>query len=495
MEFITRYEPSPRAPSSAFPSRRRNEGLRSDPLGALHLAIAGVSLMLGTLLALLSQMVSLVPRGERWEQPLIALHGLVMVFLCWVPGLSFSLAPFQRPTLHSPLARMGRSVSCAVYVAGAVALLISAFVGGARHGFRYYLGYFEGNSASVLGIAWGIGLVALAMGINGMLWVGYGKRAKLGKCATPYTDLLRVTGGVHVLATPLALALPLLMTAERRWGYGIFDPRLGGDPSLLPSLFWSYLQPVTLAASLPILGLCAELLGKPTGTEGTAGVVVSETQAVAIATLCFLNWGARAEVPLGEVTRNFFVFTGLLCLLVIGRPIASTIGALGRARATGSCRLRSAVLLVALALGILFAVPLVLPASAMRLSATPYSVGQFHWLGFGAAIGAWSLSVISLISIQNRSKAVRIAALLFGSAAVFIAELVAGVQGRPPIRAVLVGGVVCSAVGLLMLTSSLPAIIRGDRPGLVSDERFPPGTVEGSLPAEVEVVAEESVAS
>ena len=323
-------------------------------LGALHGWTATFFLLLGSALALFGQLATMVPRVERWSSALMSLHGLIMVFLCWAPGLSFSLAPLQRPTLHGAPAIKARWFSYVLYVAGATTIVISAIAGGSRYGFRYYLCYFDRVHWATLGVTWGVALVALAMGVNGMLWLGYEKQAERAKCSTPFTTLLGVTGGVHVLVAPLALSLALAISIEHRWKIGIFEPSLGGDPGLLPSLFWLYCQPILMASALPVMGLIAETLARSSpDSSASPSIVVSRSQAVAIATLCFLTWGTRAEVPFSEVTRNFFAFTGLSMLLVLGRPIVSAIAALGRAIPRSASTLSASALLLALAFGVL----------------------------------------------------------------------------------------------------------------------------------------------
>src|SRR6202012_5848211 len=51
------------------------------------------------------------------------------------------------------------------------------------------------------------------------------------------------TSIILVLATPVLAITLALMTVERLWGVGIFNPKLGGDPVLFQHLFWFYLHP------------------------------------------------------------------------------------------------------------------------------------------------------------------------------------------------------------------------------------------------------------
>src|SRR5205823_2701728 len=54
---------------------------------------------------------------------------------------------------------------------------------------------------------------------------------------------LYATSLIMVLATPV-LAITLgLISLERIWCIGIFDPKLGGDPILFQHMFWFYSHP------------------------------------------------------------------------------------------------------------------------------------------------------------------------------------------------------------------------------------------------------------
>src|SRR3954454_8104499 len=71
---------------------------------------------------------------------------------------------------------------------------------------------------------------------------------------------LYATSLILVLATPvLAITLGLL-SLERIWGLGVFDPALGGDPVLFQHLFWFYSHPAVYIMILPAMGVISELV-------------------------------------------------------------------------------------------------------------------------------------------------------------------------------------------------------------------------------------------
>lgn len=98
------------------------------------------------------------------------------------------------------------------------------------------------------------------------------------------------TSLVLVLATPVLSITLVLIVAERFFGLGIFDPKVGGDPLLYQHLFWFYSHPAVYIMVLPALGVVSELIAaaarKPVfGYQFVAG------SSMAIAAIGFLVWG------------------------------------------------------------------------------------------------------------------------------------------------------------------------------------------------------------
>ena len=62
------------------------------------------------------------------------------------------------------------------------------------------------------------------------------------------------TAIIQVLATPVLAITLLLLVAERCFGIGIFDPKLGGDPVLFQHFFWFYSHPAVYIMIVPAMG-------------------------------------------------------------------------------------------------------------------------------------------------------------------------------------------------------------------------------------------------
>jgi cytochrome c oxidase subunit 1 len=65
---------------------------------------------------------------------------------------------------------------------------------------------------------------------------------------------LYATSLILVLATPVLAITLALMSLERIWGIGIFNPKLGGDPVLFQHLFWFYSHPAVYIMICPAWG-------------------------------------------------------------------------------------------------------------------------------------------------------------------------------------------------------------------------------------------------
>jgi len=98
------------------------------------------------------------------------------------------------------------------------------------------------------------------------------------------------TSLIMILGTPVVAVTILLVFLERAFGFGFFDPRLGGDPILFQHLFWFYSHPAVYIMILPSMGVISELVAaftkkRPFGYEFIAG------SSLAIALLGFFVWG------------------------------------------------------------------------------------------------------------------------------------------------------------------------------------------------------------
>jgi cytochrome c oxidase subunit 1 len=98
------------------------------------------------------------------------------------------------------------------------------------------------------------------------------------------------TSVILVLATPVLAITLALMSLERIWGLGVFDPALGGDPVLFQHLFWFYSHPAVYIMILPGMGVISEVV-PCFSRKPIFGYEFVALASIAIAVLGFVAWG------------------------------------------------------------------------------------------------------------------------------------------------------------------------------------------------------------
>jgi cytochrome c oxidase subunit 1 len=123
------------------------------------------------------------------------------------------------------------------------------------------------------------------------------------------------TSVIFVLGTPVIAITMLLVAAERLFGFGFFDPALGGDPVLFQHLFWFYSHPAVYIMVLPAMGVVSELVAggcrKP-----VFGYTFVAFASVAIGVLSFLVWGHHMFVA-GESVYSALIFSAFSYMVAI----------------------------------------------------------------------------------------------------------------------------------------------------------------------------------
>ena len=378
--------------------RSHGDGRR---VGRWHLATSAVTFAIALAAVLVAVLAGLTPTGSKTTAGATSLHALAMSLLVWLPGISFSVGPLWFTSDWGQRAIRARWVSLGLFSLGSFVLVVGELLSRQPHGLRFYLRYFETGYRYTIGQSCGLAIVAIALAINGWLWL---TRAKQTLAEAPNSSSflvsLSVTGFVHVMLAPVAVALPILMFYERLRGRGVFLPILGGDAALLPELFWMYVQPLMLVTALPVFGLLDEWLAR--GAEDTfAPRILTASFGVSMATLLLFAWGNRPEVVLSDSTRGFFTATGLFGVLCFGHPIATACRELGRIRLRNWDRANAALVIATLAAGSAMLIALILPVASMRWAGTLFESAQIHLFGLAVSALPVGLAVQALRSASR----------------------------------------------------------------------------------------------
>ncbi len=271
-------------------------------IGILYLLSVTVFFMLGGLFALLLRLELLTPRGDLFTSDIynriFTMHGVAMVFFFMIPAIPAAIGNFVLPImigakdLAFPRVNL---LSWYLYIIGAALAFVSIVMGGVDTGWTFYTPYSSTYSTSaVTAAALGVFIAGFSSILTGLNFI-----VTVHKMRAPGMTWFRLplfvwahyaTSLIMILGTPVVAVTILLVFLERAFGFGFFDPRLGGDPVLFQHLFWFYSHPAVYIMILPSMGVISELVAaftkkRPFGYEFIAG------SSLAIALLGFFVWG------------------------------------------------------------------------------------------------------------------------------------------------------------------------------------------------------------
>lgn len=368
-------------------------------IGLLYLYSQLLFFAAGVTLGLLLRL-ELISPGKTIMTPqtynaIFTLHGVIMIFLFIIPGLSASFGNFFLPIhigandVYFPRLNI---LSWWFYVAGSILAIASLFIGGGPidTGWTFYVPYSikTGTNVSLaVFAAFVIGLSSILTGINFVTTVHKLRAPGMTWLRLPlFTWSLYATAWVQILATPILGITLLLVIMERVFGIGLFDPAKGGDPLLFQHLFWIYSHPAVYVMIIPAMGAVSEII--PVFSRRTIfGYKAIAFSSFAIASLGFLVWGHHMFVS-SMSTQAAVVFSLLTFLVAIpsGIKVFNWTATLYK----GSIEL-GAPMLYALSFIFLFSIGgltgLVNGAlvTNMHIHDTHFIVGHFHYTMFGGA--------------------------------------------------------------------------------------------------------------
>lgn len=258
--------------------------------------------LVGGLFALLLRLELLTPRGDLFTSDvynrIFTMHGVTMVFFFMIPGIPAIIGNFILPIMVGAkdlaFPRLNL-LSWYLYMIGGTFALCSIIMGGVDTGWTFYTPYSSTYSNSaVISAALGAFVAGFSSILTGLNFI-----VTIHKMRAPGLTWFRLplfiwahyaTSIIIMLGTPVVAVTILLVFLERAFGFGFFDPRLGGDPVLFQHLFWFYSHPAVYIMILPSMGIISELVAafskkRPFGYEFIAG------SSLAIALLGFFVWG------------------------------------------------------------------------------------------------------------------------------------------------------------------------------------------------------------
>jgi cytochrome c oxidase subunit I len=296
-------------------------------IGILYLFTILVFFTIASIAAAMMRIELLRPTGglmtSETYNKLFTIHGTLMVWFFLIPSIPAVLGNFVLPMMIG-----ARDVafpklnltSWYLFILGGGFATWSLIHGGVDTGWTFYTPYSTTYANShVISMAAGVFVAGFSTIITGMNFI-----VTTHKMRAPGLTWFRLplfvwslyaTSLIMVLATPV-LAITLgLISVERIWGVGIFDPNLGGDPVLFQHMFWFYSHPAVYIMILPGMGVISELI-TCFSRKRIFGYVWVGCASMAIAILGFLVWGHHMFVSSQSVYAGM-IFSVLSFLVAV----------------------------------------------------------------------------------------------------------------------------------------------------------------------------------
>jgi cytochrome c oxidase subunit 1 len=296
-------------------------------IAILYMISITLFFFIGGAAAVLFRLELMTPPGDlliaETYNRLFTLHGVIMVFFFLIPAVPTVLGNFCLPMMLGArdlaFPRLNL-LSWYIFMLGGLLSTLAIILGGVDTGWTFYTPYSTTyTNTNVVLMAVGIfitGFSSILTGLNfivtthtmrapGMTWF----RLPLFVWSHYAASLIMVLG------TPVLAITILLVALERVFRFGIFDPRLGGDPILFQHLFWFYSHPAVYIMVLPSMGVISEIIACYSRNR-IFGYTFVAFASLAIAVISFLVWGHHMFVS-GQSVYAGMVFSFLSMLVAI----------------------------------------------------------------------------------------------------------------------------------------------------------------------------------
>ena len=258
---------------------------------------------------------------------LFTMHGVIMVWFFLIPSIPSTMGNFLVPLMIGARDLAFPRLNLAswyLYIAGGVFTVGALLLGGVDTGWTFYTPFSTMFSnthvfAAVAGV-FVVGFSTILTGINFIVTIHTMRAPGMTWFRLPlFIWCMYATSVIFVLATPVLAMTLFLMSIERFFGVGVFDPALGGDPLLFQHLFWFYSHPAVYVMILPAMGVVSEII-TCFARKNVFGYRAMAYAVLAIAIIGFLVWGHHMFVS-GQSIYAGTVFSILTFLVAIPSAI------------------------------------------------------------------------------------------------------------------------------------------------------------------------------
>ncbi|MAO66123.1 MAG: cytochrome c oxidase subunit I [Balneola sp.] len=418
-------------------------------IGLMYLGSVTLFFLLGGVLALLLRTELLTPaktfiEADTYNQ-FFTLHGAIMVFFVLVPSIPAALGnfilPMQLGAKDVAFPRLNLA-SFYIYVIGAIFTFFALVNNGLDTGWTFYTPYSIESNSSVIWVTLGafiLGFSSILTGTNFITTIHKMRAPGITWGKLPLNIwALYATSIIQVLATPVLAITLLLLTMERVFGIGIFDPAMGGDPVLFQHFFWFYSHPAVYIMIVPGFGIISEVI-TTFSKKHIFGYWAIALSSLAIAFIGFLVWGHHMFTSgQSAVATTVFSFLTFLVGIPTGIKILNWVATLYK----GSIEMKTPMIYVFIflflfSIGGFTGIMLGSLAADIHLHDTYYVVAHFHYVMMGGTLIAllaglhfWWPKMTG--KMYNEFQAKIGAALIFiGFNMTFLPQFIMGSQGMP----------------------------------------------------------------
>jgi cytochrome c oxidase subunit I len=301
-------------------------------IGLMYMYAILTFFLVGVVLGL-TMRVELFKPGETIMGPqtyngVFTLHGIIMIFMVVIPGLSAIFGNIMMPILIGAedvaFPRLNL-FSFYIFVTGAILAVLSQFTGNGPPdtGWTFYAPYSTDTHTNVIFAvfaAFVLGFSSILTGLNFIVTIHRMRAPGMTWFKMPlFPWALYATAWIQLLATPIVGITLLMIVAERVFQIGFFNPVLGGDPILFQHLFWIYSHPAVYVMILPAMGAVTEII--PTFCQRKVfGYKAIAMSSLAIAGVGYLVWGHHMYTAGMSITARW-VFSFLTFVVAVPSAI------------------------------------------------------------------------------------------------------------------------------------------------------------------------------
>lgn len=326
------------------------------------------------------------------------IHGVVMVWFFLIPSIPNTFGNFLIPLMIGARDLAFPKLNLLSWYIYMIAGLFTVFVliaGGVDTGWTFYTPlstmYANGNVILAATAVFIVGFSSILTGLNFIVTVHKLRCPGMSWGRLPlFVWSIYATSLILVLATPVLSITLILISAERLFGLGIFNPALGGDPLLYQHLFWFYSHPAVYIMILPALGVASELVAagarKPIfGYQFVAG------SSIAIAALGFFVWGHHMFVSGQSIYASAaFSFLSIAVAVPSGIKVYNWTATLFKGHISLDPPFLFAMAFIGLfVFGGLTGLMLAMLAIDVHVHDTYFVIAHFHYIMVGGTVSAF----------------------------------------------------------------------------------------------------------